>query len=196
MPWQIVPVAVLASQFMNARFQSKYRPEPKGTLLPDKTRWGALPAGRANFSDPAGIFATTDVELISSGHRWTEGPVWSAADKALHRAARIDGCSSARVEARRCYFSRLPFLDAPRRTLLPFQIAARRGAAPGTLWTPSPRESFNGGRAARPSWRRRRAAPARPRTCSSRAPTAWRSFIAASHSSTRVEERRRLLDAR
>jgi len=56
--------------------QATFVPEPKGTLLPDGTRWG--PFKGAEFTDTVGVFERHDVDIIASGFRWTEGPTWVA----------------------------------------------------------------------------------------------------------------------
>lgn len=60
-----------------------------GTLLPDGTRWGAF-AG-ATISDASGeLFASSEVEVLVSGLRWSEGPVWHAAERALFFVDTVD----------------------------------------------------------------------------------------------------------
>ena len=61
---------------------SRFAPDRSGTLLPDGTRWGALTG--ETISDASGeLFASSEVELLVSGLRWSEGPVWHAAERAL-----------------------------------------------------------------------------------------------------------------
>ena len=61
---------------------SRFAPDRSGTLLPDGTHWGALTG--ETISDASGeLFASSEVELLVSGLRWSEGPVWHAAERAL-----------------------------------------------------------------------------------------------------------------
>lgn len=71
-----------------ARRLSSFAPEPLGTTLPDGTRWGAF-AG-ATVSDPAGVLQSSEVEVVASGFRWTEGPVWVQATRSLYFSDTID----------------------------------------------------------------------------------------------------------
>jgi gluconolactonase len=61
-----------------------FNPDPAGTLMPDGTRWGAF--NGATVFDEAGIFASpdADVEVIVSGIRWSEGPVWVSSERTLY----------------------------------------------------------------------------------------------------------------
>lgn len=77
--WNMRKAAVARAAFL---------PNPNGTLLPDGSRWG--PFAGAEMTDHAGIFASDAVEVILSGIRWSEGPVWSAAEKALFFVDTID----------------------------------------------------------------------------------------------------------
>ena len=62
---------------------SRFAPNRSGTLLPNGTSWGALLTD-ATISDASGeLFASSEVELLVSGLRWSEGPVWHAAERAL-----------------------------------------------------------------------------------------------------------------
>ena len=40
--------------------------------------------------DHAGVFASSEVEVLVSGIRWSEGPVWSADEGALYFGDTID----------------------------------------------------------------------------------------------------------
>ena len=57
-------------------------------VMPDGSRWG--PFAGAEMTDHAGIFASDAVEVIVSGIRWSEGPVWSADEGALYFGDTID----------------------------------------------------------------------------------------------------------
>ena len=61
---------------------SRFAPNRSGTLLPDGTF--CCPFAGATISDASGeLFASSEVELLVSGLRWSEGPVWHAAERAL-----------------------------------------------------------------------------------------------------------------
>ena len=78
-----VVVAVLgAFAAKSIGMDSRFAPDRSGTLLPDGTHWGALTG--ETISDASGeLFASSEVELLVSGLRWSEGPVWHAAERAL-----------------------------------------------------------------------------------------------------------------
>jgi len=70
-----------------------FAPAPAGTLLPDGTRWGQYSG--AEVTEATGsifkpIFASTKVEVLLSGIRWSEGPTWVAAESALYFVDTID----------------------------------------------------------------------------------------------------------
>lgn len=69
---------------------NSFKPELAGTKLPDGSRWGEFYANEARIEDQAGIFASQDIEVIVSGVRWTEGPVWVASEKALYFVDTVD----------------------------------------------------------------------------------------------------------
>ena len=61
---------------------SRFAPNRSGTLLPDGTF--CCPFAGATISDASGeLFASSEVEVLVSGLRWSEGPVWHAAERAL-----------------------------------------------------------------------------------------------------------------
>uniref|UniRef100_A0A6U6RLD3 SMP-30/Gluconolactonase/LRE-like region domain-containing protein n=1 Tax=Zooxanthella nutricula TaxID=1333877 RepID=A0A6U6RLD3_9DINO len=66
----------------------EFKPNLAGTLLPDGSRWG--PFTSADVADESGILASPDVEVIVSGIRWSEGPVWNATEEALYFVDTID----------------------------------------------------------------------------------------------------------
>ena len=69
---------------------SRFAPDRLGTLLPNGKRWGAL-TDAETISDASGeLFASSEVELLVSGLRWSEGPVWHAAERALFFVDTVD----------------------------------------------------------------------------------------------------------
>jgi len=61
---------------------SRFAPNRSGTLLPDGTF--CCPFAGATISDASGeLFASSEVEVLVSGLRWSEGPVWHAVERAL-----------------------------------------------------------------------------------------------------------------
>jgi gluconolactonase len=65
-----------------------YAPDAQGTLLPDNTRWG--PYKGAEVFDDTGLLASSEVDLVASGFRWTEGPTWIPDSKSLYFSDVID----------------------------------------------------------------------------------------------------------
>jgi sugar lactone lactonase YvrE len=59
-------------------------PDPAGKLMPDGSRWGTFSPSQVRFDDAHSIFASTELEIVASGVRWSEGPVWVAEERALY----------------------------------------------------------------------------------------------------------------
>lgn len=59
-------------------------PDPRGTVMPDKTRWGPFNPKAVEYIDPSGLFAQGTLEILASGFRKTDGPVWDADAKTLY----------------------------------------------------------------------------------------------------------------
>ena len=69
---------------------SQFAPNPAGTLMPDGSRWGAFSPSDVHFDDPHSVFASHELEILVSGVRWSEGPMWVSHKRALYFDSPID----------------------------------------------------------------------------------------------------------
>lgn len=69
-----------------------FKPNPDGTFLKEGVdRWAPWDPDKVHWEgDVDSVFASRTVELMASGFRWTEGPTWVEADRALIFSDTID----------------------------------------------------------------------------------------------------------